>query len=152
MAIGEICSREVVFARRDTTIKAAARLMRESHIGSLVVVDEPDGKRIPAGILTDRDIVVAVVALGLNPDAIQVGDVMGQELLAVREDAGIAETAQLMRLKGVRRLPVTDDAGALVGIVAADDLLKLLAEELSALATMVSREHKREKDIRRTGF
>jgi CBS domain-containing protein len=149
MAIGEICSREVVFARRDTTIKAAASLMRESHIGSLVVVDEPNGKRIPAGILTDRDIVVAVVALGLNPDAIQVGDVMGQELLAVREDAGVAETAELMRLKGVRRLPVTDDAGALVGVVAADDLLILLAEELSALATMVAREHKREQETRR---
>ena len=151
MAIGEICSREVVFARRDTTIKVAARLMRESHIGSLVVVDEPDGKRIPAGILTDRDIVVAVVALGLNPDAIQVGDVMSQELLAVREDAGVAETAELMRMKGVRRLPVTDDAGALVGIIAADDLLMLLAEELSAIAIMVSREHKREKEIRRSG-
>ena len=151
MAIGEICSREVVFARRDTTIKVAARLMRESHIGSLVVVDEPDGKRIPAGILTDRDIVVAVVALGLNPDAIQVGDVMSQELLAVREDAGVAETAELMRMKGVRRLPVTDDAGALVGIVAADDLLMLLAEEMSALAMMVSREHKREKEMRRSG-
>ena len=151
MAIGEICSREVVFARRDTTVKVAARLMRESHIGSLVVVDEPDGKRIPAGILTDRDIVVAVVALGLNSDVIQVGDVMSQELLAVREDAGVAETAELMRLKGVRRLPVTDDAGALVGIIAADDLLMLLAEEMSALAMMVSREHKREKEMRRSG-
>ena len=151
MAIGEICSREVVFARRDTTVKVAARLMRESHIGSLVVVDEPDGKRIPAGILTDRDIVVAVVALGLNSDVIQVGDVMSQELLAVREDAGVAETAELMRLKGVRRLPVTDDTGALVGIIAADDLLMLLAEEMSALAMMVSREHKREKEMRRSG-
>lgn len=79
MAIGEICSREVLFARRDTTVKAAAALMRESHIGSIIVVDEPNGKRIPAGILTDRDIVVAVVALGLDPNAIQVGDVMSQE-------------------------------------------------------------------------
>jgi CBS domain-containing protein len=151
MAIGEICSREVLFARRDTTVKAAASLMRESHMGSIIVVDEPNGKRIPAGILTDRDIVVAVVALGLDPNAIQVGDVMSQELLAVREDAGIAETVELMRMKGVRRLPVTDDAGALVGIVAADDILTLLAEEMSALAKMISREHKREKEMRRGG-
>ena len=150
MAIGEICSREVLFARRGTTVKAAAALMRESHLGSLVVVDETNGKRIPSGILTDRDIVVAVVALGLNPDVIQVGDVMSQELLAVREDAGVAETVELMRLKGVRRLPVTDDSGALVGIVAADDILTLLAEEMSALAKMISREHKREKDMRRS--
>ncbi|HEY6280535.1 MAG TPA: CBS domain-containing protein [Burkholderiales bacterium] len=151
MAIGEICSREVLFARRDTTVKAAAALMRESHIGSIIVVDEPNGKRIPAGILTDRDIVVAVVALGLDPNAIQVGDVMSQELLAVREDAGVAETVELMRMKGVRRLPVTDAAGALVGIVAADDILTLLAEEMSALATMISREYKREKEARRSG-
>ena len=150
MAIGEICSREVLFARRDTTVKAAAALMRESHLGSLVVVDETNGKLIPSGILTDRDIVVAVVALGLNPDVIQVGDVMSQELLAVHEDAGVAETVELMRLKGVRRLPVTDDAGVLVGIVAADDILTLLAEEMSALAKMISREHKREKETRRS--
>jgi CBS domain-containing protein len=149
VAIGEICSREVVFTGRDTTAKRAAQLMREHHVGSIVVVDEPDGRRVPAGIVTDRDIVVAVLALGLNADAIQVGDVMNRELLAVRENAGVAETIELMRVKGVRRVPVTDASGALVGIVAADDVLSLLAEEISALATMVSREHRREVEVRK---
>jgi CBS domain-containing protein len=149
VAIGEICSREVVFTGRDTTVKRAAQLMREHHVGSIVVVDEQGGKRVPAGIVTDRDIVVAVLALGLNPDAIQVGDVMNRELLAVRENAGVAEVAELMRAKGVRRVPVTDGGGALVGIIAADDMLCLLAEEMSALGTMVSREHKREVEVRR---
>jgi len=149
MAIGEICSREVVCTRRDTSVTAAAQLMREYHVGSIVVVDEPNGKRMPAGIVTDRDIAVAVVALGLKPDAIQVGDVMNQELVAVREDAGVAETVELMRMKGLRRLPVTDSAGALVGIVAADDVLSLLAEEMAALASMVTREHKREVKTRK---
>ena len=148
MAIGQICSREVVFTGRDATAKHAAQLMREHHVGSIVVVDEANGRRMPAGIVTDRDIVVAVLALGLNPDAIQVGDVMNRELLAVRENAGVAETIELMRVKGVRRVPVTYAAGALVGIVAADDVLSLLAEEMSALATMVSREHKREVEVR----
>jgi CBS domain-containing protein len=149
VAIGEICSREVVVTGRDTTATKAAKLMREHHVGSIVVVDERNGKRFPAGIVTDRDIVVAVLALGLNPDAIQVGDVMNRELLVVRENAGVAETIELMRAKGVRRLPVTDAAGSLVGIVAADDVLSLLAEEMSALATMVSREHKREVEVRK---
>lgn len=149
MAIGEICSREAVCARRDTSVKAAAQLMREYHVGSIVVVDEPNGKRMPAGIVTDRDIVVAVVALGLKPEAIQVCDVMNQELVAVREDAGVAETVELMRMKGLRRLPVTDSAGALVGIVAADDVLSLLAEEMAALASMVTREHRREAETRK---
>jgi len=130
-------------------VTAAAQLMREYHVGSIVVVDEPNGKRMPAGIVTDRDIAVAVVALGLKPDAIQVGDVMNQELVAVREDAGVAETVELMRMKGLRRLPVTDSAGALVGIVAADDVLSLLAEEMAALASMVTREHKREVKTRK---
>jgi CBS domain-containing protein len=130
-------------------VKAAAQLMREYHVGSIVVVDEPNGKRMPAGIVTDRDIAVAVVALGLKPEAIQVGDVMNQELVAVREDAGVAETVELMRMKGLRRLPVTDSAGALVGIVAADDVLSLLSEEMAALASMVTREHRREAETRK---
>ncbi len=149
MAIGEICSREVVCALRNTSVKAAAQLMRNHHVGSIVVVDEPNGKRMPAGIVTDRDIAVAVVALGLKPEAIEVGDVMKPELVMVREDAGIAETVELMRMKGLRRLPVTDSAGALVGIVAADDVLSLLAGEIAALASMVTREHKREVQSRK---
>jgi CBS domain-containing protein len=130
-------------------VKAVAQLMREYHVGSIVVADEPNGKRMPAGIVTDRDIAVAVVALGLKPEVIQVGDIMNQELVAVREDAGVAETVELMRMKGLRRLPVTDSAGALVGIVAADDVLSLLAEEMAALASMVTREHKREVETRK---
>jgi CBS domain-containing protein len=130
-------------------VKAVAQLMREYHVGSIVVADEPNGKRMPAGIVTDRDIAVAVVALGLKPEVIQVGDIMNQELVAVREDAGVAETVELMRMKGLRRLPVTDSAGALVGIVAADDVLSLLAEEMAALASMVTREHKREIETRK---
>jgi CBS domain-containing protein len=130
-------------------VKAVAQLMREYHVGSIVVADGPNGKRMPAGIVTDRDIAVAVIALGLKPEVIQVGDVMNQELVAVREDAGVAETVELMRMKGLRRLPVTDSAGALVGIVAADDVLSLLAEEMAALASMVTREHKRELETRK---
>lgn len=149
MAIGEICSREVVCARRDTSVKAAAQLMRKHHVGSIVVVDQPNGKRMPAGIVTDRDIAVAVVALGLEPEAIEVGDIMKSELVMVREDAGIGETVELMRMKGLRRLPVTDSAGALVGIVAADDVLSLLAGEITALASMVTREHRREVESRK---
>jgi len=118
--------------------------VRRYHVGSLVVIDDRETGRAPAGIITDRDIVVAVVALGLDPEAIRVEDVMSREMFTVGENAGVAETAELMRMKGIRRLPVTDRGGALVGIVAADDLLSLLSEEMSALATMVSREHKRE--------
>ena len=149
MPIGEICSREVVCAKRDTTVKTAARLMREHHVGSIVVVEEPEDKRIPTGIVTDRDIVVAVVALGLDPEVIEIGDIMGANLVSVKEDWGIAEVVELFQLKGVRRLVVTDSDGYLVGIVAADDVLSLLAEEMSALASMVGGERKREAAMRK---
>lgn len=149
MAIGEICNREVVFARPNESVLSAALLMREHHVGSLVVVDESNGKRVPTGIITDRDIAVGVVALGLNPDATPVGVVMSPELVRVREDAGVAETVALMRQKGLRRLPVVDAAGGLVGLVAADDLLELLAQEMSALASIVAREQRRETEQRR---
>lgn len=149
MAIGEICNREVVFAKPNESVLSAALLMREHHVGSLVVVDEADGKRVPTGIITDRDIAVGVVALGLDPDATLVGAVMSPELIRAREDAGVAETVALMRQKGLRRLPVVDAAGSLVGLVAADDLLELLAEEMSGLASIVAREQRRETEQRR---
>lgn len=149
MPIGEICNREVVFARRDETVRAAAQLMREHHVGDLVVVDERDGRRVPAGILTDRDIVVGIVAKHLDPDVLAVGDVIGPELVIAKESDGVSETIELMRAKGVRRIPVIDAAGALVGIVTADDMLDLLAEELSGLSRIVSREQRREAEYRK---
>jgi CBS domain-containing protein len=148
MAIGEICSREVVFATLKESVAAAARLMREHHVGSLVVTDEEDAKRIPVGMITDRDIAVGVVALGLDAEAIACGDAMGGELVSVRETAGIAETIHLMRQKGVRRLPVVDASGALVGLISADDILALMAEEISGLAGMVSMQGRRERTVR----
>ena len=150
MAIGEICSRNTVFARRDESVATAARLMRESHVGCLVVADEVDGERVPVGMLTYRDITVAVVAPGLDANTMQVGDVMSAELLTVNEDAGISETVELMRVRGIRRLPVTDTDGRLIGLVAADDIMSLLAEEISGLTGMIAREEKRERSLRRT--
>jgi CBS domain-containing protein len=149
VAIGEICNREVVFARRDSTVREAAQLMRDSHVGDLIIVDERNGRRVPAGILTDRDIAVGIVAKGLDPDTLAVGDVVGPELVLVKESAGVSETIELMRAKGVRRIPVVDASGALVGIVTADDMLDLLAEELSGLARMVAREQRREAEYRK---
>ncbi len=149
MGIGEICTREVVFARKGDSVRDAAILMREHHVGSLVVVDDQAGKRVPVGLITDRDVAVGVVALGLDPAKVGVGDVMSPEVVCEREDAGVADTVSLMRQKGLRRLPVVDASGALVGLVAADDLLALLAEELSGLASMVASEESREVRQRR---
>ena len=149
MSIGELCNRDVAFAMRETTIAAAAKLMRHYHVGSLVVVDEKAGRRMPVGIITDRDIVVEVVATGLDAGTITVGDIMVHEIVTAPESMGVMETIQLMRVKGVRRLPVVDAGGGLAGIVTVDDLLDVLAEELSELARIVVREQVREGQLRK---
>ena len=149
MPIGEICNREVVIVQRDTTVQEAAQLMRQHHVGALVVVEEVSGKRKPAGLVTDRDLVVEVLATQLDAEVITVGDIMLPELGSVPENSGVFETIQFMRAKAVRRLPVVDGQGVLVGIVALDDLLSLLAEELSELAALVSREQEKELRGRR---
>ena len=148
MAVGEICNREVVIAEKSLSVAAAAQLMRTHHVGDLVVVEKKAGRTLPAGIVTDRDIVVEVVAAGVNPDALKVGDIMGPEVATVRECEGVFEALRYMRDKGVRRMPVVDGEGGLVGILTLDDLLSLLAEEMTELAKLVSHERRREATVR----
>lgn len=105
MAIGEICNREVVVVTRETPVVEAAQLMRHHHVGDVVVVLEEAGLRTPVGILTDRDIVVEVVAAGLDPAGLKVGDIMAPDLATVREDTGVFEAIRYMRDKGCGACP-----------------------------------------------
>lgn len=148
MPIGEFCNRSVVFATRKTSVPEAAQLMREHHVGDLVVVDLVDGKRVPVGMLTDRDIVVELVAKALDCSQYSVGDIMSLQLVSVDQDQGVFETIRLMRDKGIRRIPVVSRDGALEGIMAADDVLDLLAEEMTELSKVVTREQSREAATR----
>jgi len=151
MAIGEICSREAVFVARNESCAQAARLMREHHVGSLVVVQQ-DGRRVPAGMITDRDLAVGVMALGLDPEKTIVEAVMRPDVAVVRESEGIGRAIALMRAQAVRRLPVVDDSGALAGVLAADDLIELFAEEMSGLAAMLAKSPRRETEERRAAL
>jgi CBS domain-containing protein len=148
MPIGELAIRQVVVVTRDTPVLEAAKLMRQYHVGDVVVTDETNGKRRPVGIVTDRDIVIEVMAQAVDPAKLSAGDIMTGDLVTVRENEGVLQTIQLMRAKGARRAPVVDAEGALIGIVAADDFVELLAEELSELAKLISREQKREVETR----
>ena len=148
MSVAEICNREVVIADKHMTIVMAAQLMREHHVGSLVVVDEKAGDQKPLGIVTDRDLVIEVLAKNAPMEELVVGDVMGPELLTARESDGIWETIMRMRAMGVRRLPVVDPQGVLAGIISMDDLLQFLAGELADLVKLVRREQKREEVTR----
>jgi CBS domain-containing protein len=127
----------------------AARLMREHHVGNVVVVEEREGKRVPIGIVTDRDVVVEIVALGLDPGTLTIGDIMLPGLATIDEATGVFETIEFMRVKGVRRMPVVAANGALVGIVTLDDLLALLAEEFYELSGLLRKELQKEAVNRR---
>ena len=149
MPISEICNREVVIVQRDDTALEAARLMRQHHVGDVLVVEKRNGISVPVGIVTDRDLVVEIMAPELDQLVITVGDIMATELTTVKEGTGIFEAIQYMRGKGVRRLPVVNESGALVGILTLDDLLELLSEELFELAKLVRHEQKKEAVNRR---
>jgi signal-transduction protein with cAMP-binding, CBS, and nucleotidyltransferase domain len=148
MNAGELCSREVVTATREMSIREAAQLMRDQHVGSLVVVDGSDDRQEPVGIITDRDIVIEVIAENVGVDEVAVGDVMTYTLLKVNTQDSILDTAQRMRARGVRRVPVIGATGELAGILALDDILQLLSEELSLLTRCTVREAEQEKKKR----
>ncbi len=149
MPIGTIRNREVVTANRGTKVSEAAQLMRKHHVGDVVVVDQVGGREVPCGMVTDRDIVITVIAQGVDPEGVVLSDIMSSDIVVGRETDGVADTIQVMRTKGVRRLPIVDALGARVGIVTADDLLALLSDEMNSLTTLVAREQRRELVLRR---
>ena len=149
MNISDICTVQTISCPRDETVQGAALLMRKQHVGDLVVTDKADdGEAIPVGIITDRDIVVSVVALGLDPESLQVGDIMSDDLLTCREDEDVYQTIEHMRARGIRRVPVVNRNGGLAGIVSADDLLEFLAEEMGDLSRISGSQQAHEKRAR----
>ncbi|MFZ4537955.1 CBS domain-containing protein [Propionivibrio sp.] len=140
MSIGEICNREVIVAEANCSILEASRLMRQHHVGALVIVDSDDGVNRPVGVITDRDLVVEVMAAHLDPEIVLVGEAVIEPLYSLRETEGVFETMHLMREHGVRRLPVVDENGGLQGIVTIDDLISILAEEMNELSRLIVHE------------
>lgn len=149
MAVGELCNREVVVGGPDQSISAIAHLMREHHVGDVVLVEDRAGAKVPVGIVTDRDLVVELLGEEVDPEAVAAKDIMTRELLTVAEGAGLIEVVDRMRDRGVRRVPVVDGDGGLVGILAADDLMDLFAEQLGKLVQLTSRERRHEEKGRR---
>jgi CBS domain-containing protein len=124
----DVCSRDVATVKRTASLLEAAELMRERHVGSVVVVDDASGR--PAGIITDRDMVIEVIAAGVDPVTVSVGDIMSAPVFTVGADDDVAQTAKAMRIRGVRRVPVVDEEGRLCGIASLDEIIELAGETL----------------------
>jgi len=137
MNIGDIRTTRAIVTHPDQPLAQAARLMREHKIGSLVVLDPHDPERRPLGMLTDRDIVRGQVLEAADLYCLTVGDVMSTNPLCLGIEMSLAEGIDSMNARGVRRAPVTDRSGSLVGIVTLDDLLPAVASELHDLAMLM---------------
>ena len=148
MSVGEICNREVVTIEKSAPVVRAAKLMRQFHVGCVIVVADGVQPLKPVGVVTDRDLSIEILAQEVPVETVIVGDVMGAELLTAREEDGIWETIMRMRAMGVRRLPIVSRHGELVGILTMDDLLQFIVGELSDLVKLVRREQKREEVAR----
>ncbi|MCA1246949.1 CBS domain-containing protein [Massilia sp. MS-15] len=148
MHIRDICTSEAAHCTRDETVQGAALMMRRRHVGDVVVVDRLDGASVPVGILTDRDIVVSVIAPGLDPASLQVGDIMADDLLLAHVTDDVYGTIERMRQRGIRRVPVIDEQGNLAGIVSADDLFEFLAQEMAELSRISPYQQAHEKRAR----
>jgi CBS domain-containing protein len=148
--IAELCSPHPVTIDPKASLREAALLMRNAHVGALIAVEGEGEAARPVGILTDRDIVVAVIAVpGARPEGIRVCDAMASRLAFAREDEGVFEAVATMRERSVRRLPVLARDGRLVGIVTLEDLLATISTELANLSEALRWSRKRELESRK---
>ena len=149
LSAASVCTRDVAYVYRAMSVQEAAALMRERHVGALVVVDEKERGRVVVGMLTDRDIVTGVVAKGVDPAVLRIEDLMSIEPACAREHDSVIDLLGAMRREGVRRMPVVDARHVLVGLVALDDMIALIADELRLAAQAIESGRRREADTRR---
>ena len=152
MSVGSICNHNVATIDVDADMVEAAKRMRGAHVGDLVVTDHREGHTIPIGMITDRDIVVEVVAKGVDPDQVKVGETMSRDLVAVHDDSSIEYAIEYalreMQRRGVRRVPVVNGSRELIGILAMDDAVGHLAVQFDHIAGAIRMEQYKESQAR----
>jgi CBS domain-containing protein len=147
--VGAACIREVVVAEGTESVLELAGLMRSHHVGNVVIVTRRGDDNYPIGIVTDRDIVIDALVTSFDSlEQLTAHDLINRPIVTVSEHESIDDALETMRKNGVRRVPVVDDKGALVGILAVDDLVELFADRLSELAVLFNREVRLERAVR----
>ncbi len=149
MTTGDICNRNVVVAPKTEMVVDAAKRMRMAHVGDVVVVEDRQGQHVPVGIVTDRDIVVGLVASDADHlKYLTLDDMMTEDLVTAKEQDSIEAALLRMRERGVRRLPIVADTGALVGILTMDDLCRHFTQQQGLLVELMANEEHRERHLR----
>lgn len=145
MRIQDICTPRAFTAFRDEPLAEAARTLCDRHVGALVVLDRSDHLRRPIGILTDRDIVRGELRRDADLYCLTVDDVMTSDPLVLPIGIDVTEAVEKLDTRSVRRAPLVNAAGSLQGIISLDDLLPIVAQDLSGLAALMGRQAHRER-------
>jgi len=139
MNLSELCTLDPVCCARSATAAVAAQLMRDHHVGDLIVVDDITEERYVVGVVTDRDLVVQVMSCGLAPALVKISDLIRAPVIIARESEDLSTALERMRSHGVRRLPIVDEHERLAGVITLDDLLRIFADEVAGMASIVAR-------------
>lgn len=149
MLLREVYTPDAVSCAADRSTLHAARLMRQHHVGDLIVVEDGESDPSPIGIVTDRDIVVEVLGKELDPATVTLRQIMRTPVVIASSAEDVTQVLERMKTHGVRRIPVVDETSRLIGVLSLDDLLQRLAADAASLAEVVTREQDREHRMRR---
>ncbi|ARB91277.1 CBS domain-containing protein [Legionella longbeachae] len=144
MIVGEYCNRDVVVINCNESVKNAAELMRHYHVGDLVLIEEQKNQKTPIGIVTDRDLVIEVMAAGIAPESLLIKDIVTEPFSSVFENDNLLDALELMHSKKIRRLPVINNDKALVGIITLDDFIEILAENMAKVFDVIKLQQQKE--------
>jgi CBS domain-containing protein len=136
MSLKQLMTEEITSLPSTATVLDAAKFMTDMNVGT-VIVTEADS---PSGLITDRDVVAKVLAQGKDSKTTKIGEVMVSPVVTITEDKDIIDATKLMSSHGIRRLPVTDSAGKLTGVISLDDVLVVLGNEMQNIATTLKKE------------
>lgn len=134
MNLESLCQHELVTIDTNATLPEAAARMRERHVGCLLVTSDEGGGPQAVGVLTDRDLAIEVVARGLAPADLRVGQIATSTIVTVPGSAGVHDAVEVMSNAGVRRLLVTDGQHGVIGILSVDELVGAISAQLAGLS------------------
>jgi CBS domain-containing protein len=140
MKVGDICAKNFIHVSLKESLLNVAKLMRSQNVSSVVVIDRNDGEIKPTGIITERDIVIEVVATKIDASRVTARDILSGELVIVKDTHSLPDALNHLRYFGVRRAPVVDKDGHLVGLFSIDDALPILSKRFSEIVTLMSNE------------
>jgi CBS domain-containing protein len=144
-SLDQLYEKDVVCLKASNTVFDAAKEMLENHVGDVVVVEEKNGKTVPVGMVTDRDIVISSIAKKLNPESVLLSEIMANNIVTASEEANLSDLIKCIYDEGVSRLPIVDSSGTLKGVLSSKRLFQYLAQGLCELSSLSVQQQQREE-------